>query len=256
MLILPNAERVLWWFVAVMVATIAPCLCAADSDQIGNAAAGTPEKTKTNIAASTTPGSTDVGSLATPSKKGKPLFNRSPVAGPTQTPQSQASTGAWVLKTLGALGLVIALVLVLRVILQRFNKYTPGGAEGMVEVLGRSGIGPKTNVLFLRIDRRIVVVAQGSTGLDTLVEITDPQEVAALMARFASARPKSLSEGFRGVLQRFDKDHTAAGAVEVEASVVPDEGRDGGEQYIDRTRDRLGDLLSRVRSFGPEGGGS
>ncbi|MDX1564724.1 MAG: hypothetical protein R3236_04915, partial [Phycisphaeraceae bacterium] len=66
----------------------------------------------------------------------RPLFRRSvgdeSVNGsPSQT---RVSTGTWVLKTLGALGLVIALVLVLRVFLQRFNRYTPGGADGLVEV--------------------------------------------------------------------------------------------------------------------------
>ena len=143
----------------------------------------------------------------------------------------------------------------LRVFLQRFNRYTPGGADGMVEVLGRSGIGPKTSVLFLRIDRRIVVVAQGATGLDTLMQIDDPEEVAALIGRFESARPKSLSAGFRQMLQRFDGDHVSESDGPVEASVLG-EGRDGDEQHIDRTRDRLGDLLSQVRSFKPEGGGS
>ena len=233
-------------WVVTMVATIALSGAAA-LNSFGQSALATSEKKQTSPS----------GASLKTAPADRPLFRAS--VGETSADGAPArtsvSTGTWVLKTLGALGLVLALVLVLRVFLQRFNRYTPGGADGMVEVLGRSGIGPKTSVLFLRIDRRIVVVAQGATGLDTLMQIDDPEEVAALIGRFESARPKSLSAGFRQMLQRFDGDHVSESDGPVEASVLG-EGRDGDEQHIDRTRDRLGDLLSQVRSFKPEGGGS
>jgi flagellar biogenesis protein FliO len=251
--------------VAAFCAALATTAWGADKEAIGPAESSA-LKTKSEIVA-TPPkdgelSSTDadltapkvaVKGMAPVARKPKPLLRRSMDAAESdQAPRSQPSTGSWVLKTMGALGLVIALILLLRLILQRMNRYTPSGTDGLVELLGRSAIGPKTSIMFLRIDRRIVVVAQTPAGMNTLTEINDEEQIAALMARFEAAKPQSLSVGFKSLLSRFDRDHDVPTGTEVEASSI-DEGGDSNERHLDRTRDSLGDLMARIRSYDPEG---
>ena len=97
------------------------------------------------------------------------------------------------------------------------------------------------------------VLLRSDEGINTLTEITDDQQVAALMAQFEAAKPQSLSAGFRSLLHRFDRDHDAPVGGTVESAAVAEEGSDSNEQHVDRTRDSLGDLLARIKSYGPEG---
>ncbi|MEX2673576.1 MAG: flagellar biosynthetic protein FliO [Phycisphaeraceae bacterium] len=163
-----------------------------------------------------------------------PLDDRAP----SITNSSPTGSGSWILQTLTALGVVLALIFTLRAVLMRMTGTQAGvGGNRLVEVLARATIGHKTQVVFLKIHQRVIVAAQTPNGMDTLTTLDDPDEVAWLLGQVEAAKPVSITRSFRTVMQRFDKDYT------------PDEpsNRDTSEHDVDRTRDQLSGLLSRIR---------
>lgn len=81
------------------------------------------------------------------------------------------------------LGLFGALVWVLR---------RSGGAglanvsKETLQVLGRTPLAPRQNIVLVRCGRRVLVLAVGGTNTSTLAEITDPDEINELLAGCAA----------------------------------------------------------------------
>lgn len=144
----------------------------------------------------------------------------------------------WVLNTATALGAVIVAILALRGVLARWVR--GGGTAGAhaVEVLSRTPIAARQHVTLLRIGGRILICGESPGGLRTLSEITDPDEIATLLRAAAAARPHSITRSFGSLMRRFDRSFDEA------------EGGDDAEHLLDRTRDGLSTLLSRVRTLG------
>jgi flagellar biogenesis protein FliO len=162
--------------------------------------------------------------------------------GAPNTETEPASSRSWLLQTFTALAVVIGLIYLLRLFLQKITGTGPlPGGQKLVEVLARSNIAPKTQVLFLRINQRIVVVGQTPAGLSNLTTLDDPQDVAWLLAQVQAARPLSVTQGFKQLLHRFDGDYDPA-APEVTQHNDP-------EQFVDRTRNQLSSLLTRIRTM-------
>ena len=115
-------------------------------------------------------------------------------------------------------------------------------STSVLEVLSRVSIAPRNHVLLMRLGSRILVVGDSPAGLRTLADIADPEEVAGLLAAVVAAKPNSISAGFSQMIGRFQ------GAYHDDARVA-DEGNDTAELHVDRARDRLSSLLSRVRSM-------
>lgn len=183
--------------------------------------------------------------LPVPERELRPLGVGSGEAETTEGDTSPQS-GSWVLQTVTALAIVIGLIFMLRALLMRLTGTQAGvGANRLVEVLARATIGHKTQVVFLKINQRVVVVGQTPAGMDTLTEIDDPEEVAWLLGEVEAAKPRSISQSFRSVMQRFDKDFSS----------TEETGTDASEQYVDRTRDELSGLLSRIRHLKDRPGG-
>lgn len=179
-----------------------------------------------------------------PKQENLPL-GRSSTSDGNNASASDPTGGSWMLQTLAALGVVIALMLFLRLALQRIGA-APSSRQtaGLVEVLGRTTVGPRTQVLFLRIsNQRVIVASQTSAGLQPLTELTDPDEIASLLGKIESARPNSISRSFRQFFERFDRDFPDSGATRRE------EGGDREEHLIDRTRNEVSGLLHRIRDL-------
>lgn len=178
----------------------------------------------------------------------------------TGTSQTRpANVGSWGLQTAMALGVVIMLVVLLRVFLKRVNG---AGAQatsrgGMVEVLSRSTVGPKTQVLLLKVNHRVIIAGQTQAGLNTLGVIDDPTEVAQVLAQAEAARPASISQSFSRLLSNFEKQSNELDDRDTDLSfdskanvdVAPSDSR------LDRTRGELAGLAARLRRItGTEGG--
>lgn len=122
---------------------------------------------------------------------------------PSQTSQSdslsgtQAATGSWSWQRTAMVCVVGGAMLIMLVYgSRRFRESSrfmlalgPAGRapSGVLEVLGRYPAGRGTLLILLRLDRRVLLVAQSGgrtgTGMTTLCEIDDPASVASLLAK-------------------------------------------------------------------------
>lgn len=154
-----------------------------------------------------------------------------------------SGAGSWFIQTLVALAIVLGLIYVLRIVMMRLSGTTPTGASAaLIEVLARTPIGPKTQVLFLKMNQRVIVAGQTPAGLNTLATIDEPEDVAWILSQVETANPKSISHSFKRMLGSFDKDF--------QPDVVSDEaGGDSQEEFVDRTRDEVSGVMSRLKDL-------
>lgn len=187
--------------------------------------------------------------LAPPSER-QPLGAATRSAAEPSAPlEPQPADLSWVLNTLTALGVVVGVILLARVGLTRLSRRGKNGSNSSVmEVLSRVNLAPRSQVLLIRLGQRVLVVGDSSGGLRTLADISDPQEIAALLAGVAAGRPNSISQGFSQLFNRFNSDYTGRARRD-------EEGGDGAERYVDRARDQVSGLISRVRTMTGRGGG-
>ena len=184
------------------------------------------------------------------------VTGRVPIGGPavvgspsTLGANSQkTSIGSWIRKTAGALGVVIALILLLRWIWARVTGHVPAATRSaVVEILSRTTIASRNHVLLLRIGGRIIVVNDSSAGMRTLANIDEPEEVASLLATVTANQTGSITQGFSQILHRFNSSY-------IDDDCDQDAGYDGSEFRVDRDDNQLTRLLTKVRTFGtPKG---
>lgn len=165
------------------------------------------------------------------------------VSGPATpvTDHPVSSDSSWLLQTVTALGVVLGLVMILR---RCFSQWMgrPVVAPGShaVQVLTRVAVAPRNHILLVRLGGRVLVIADSSHGLRTLANLDDPEEVASLLAAVTTSEPNSISRGFASLLQRFNSAYRPN-------QCISDEGADATEHCVDRTRDQVSSVLSRMR---------
>ena len=105
--------------------------------------------------------------------------------------------------TLASLGVVLGLFFLVMWLLRR---HLPSGSlqlpNDVLEVLGRGTIGAKQPVHLVRLGDRLLLVANNGQSLETLAEITDPDEVTRLAGLCRQAHPQSATAAFRDVFQK------------------------------------------------------
>ena len=98
-----------------------------------------------------------------------------------------------------ALGAVIAIILLLRSLLQGLTGKRPiAKANPLVKVIGRCPIASRQQVVLLKVGRRIVVVGDAGSQLSPLAQITDPDEVAALLGQIQASTGRMAKSVFSG----------------------------------------------------------
>lgn len=118
-------------------------------------------------------------------------------------PGSSSLGGNWLLSTLAALGVVIALVFVVRWLLRRGGVVSSAAPQGsVVEVLSRTTVAPRSHVVLMRVGQRVLVVSDSPAGMRTLDTVTDPGEIAELLGAVEMSRETSISKSFNGVMKR------------------------------------------------------
>ncbi len=141
---------------------------------------------------------------------------------PNGSAQDAAPVGGWLSRTIwslgGVVGLVIAIAALTRAVAKRHGglrfALTAGGRApaGLLEILGRYPVGRGTTLVLLRLERRILLLSQSGggrlgagAGFSTLCEITDPEEVAAILVGCRDAEGESMAARFKTLLSGFDK---------------------------------------------------
>ncbi len=111
------------------------------------------------------------------------------------------------IRAVGALALVIVLLLAMRIVLKRYGGPLTGGRpSGVLQVLSRFPIGRGQHLVLLQMARRIVLVHQSKTGMTSLSEVSDPDEVAQLLARVEAGSSQKQRGRFQSVLGKLISD--------------------------------------------------
>ncbi len=197
------------------------CLHGAHASPAGPDAAPAPAPTA--VTAPTQAAPAQVAAPARPAAESRALFpeNFRPVAAGTQpspAPGAVDATG-WraLLPMLGPLALVLVVIFVLAMVLKRATGNSASfmaarAPAGLLEVLGRYPVGRGQTLLLLKLDQRIVLMGQSAPtrsapgSMSTITELTDPQDVAAILLKVAESEGTGPAARFTSMLR--DAEHT------------------------------------------------
>src|SRR5687768_11212632 len=102
-----------------------------------------------------------------------------------------------------SLAIVLGLIFSLRWAAQRlFGKTVSGRASRAVQVLSRNVISPKQQLLVVQVGRRLVVVGDSGQQMNALCEITDPDEITALVGQLHEEKRETTGNPFGALFGR------------------------------------------------------
>jgi len=166
--------------------------------------AGTPVPASSTVAAAT---------WTTPTVKAEHMPTSQPMANaerstPFQPPTTNANslkkpTSTWS----STISMVVSLLLVLAIFMGVawfFRSVAPQPSRPLskevVQVLGRTPLAPRQQMVLIRFGRKLVLVSQQLGQTQTLSEIDDPGEVDHLLGLCEESNATSISNSFRDVL--------------------------------------------------------
>ena len=101
---------------------------------------------------------------------------------------------------------MIALIFLLRWFGKVFFPVATGKAQSrVVEVVSRSPLAPKQQVMLLRVGKRLLVVGDSGGQLSTLCEISDPDEVASMVGQLREEKSLVSTAAFGSLFGRFSR---------------------------------------------------
>ena len=105
-------------------------------------------------------------------------------------------------RVLGALAVVLGLLFGLRAVVRRSKWALASGGRpsGVVEILARYPVARGQQLILLKLARRVLLIHRSGSTMTTLSEVSDPDEVAALLGRIeaGSRRGGPRGEGGEG----------------------------------------------------------
>jgi hypothetical protein len=123
--------------------------------------------------------------------------------------------------------------------------------------MARTPVSPRHQLMVLRVGRRLLVVADGGAQMNTLSEITDPDEVAALLGQLQDEHGERAGKGFGSLFSKMRGSYEAEPDAEGgDTSAAPVSGGRFAEQHDDHdetdpavtsTRQELSGLMDKVR---------
>lgn len=211
-----------------------------------------PAEAKMNVAATAPPPAPSIPPSQLDSQPigGRRSADSTAPAVPEDHPQDLGMT-----RVVVALGAVIGLILLLRLAGKRFfQSPSIGRSTRAVQILARSVIAPRREVLLIRVGRRIIVVGESGAQMSPLGEISDPDEVAALVGQIQNERSESAARAFGNLFHHASQEMSGeeiAAADESESPEMPDPAtaETAVDPFISETRDELSGLSERIRGL-------
>jgi flagellar biogenesis protein FliO len=166
----------------------------------------------------------------------------------TQTSLTAGSpTSPW---NMGRVPLALGAVILLIIAMRRLGKgMLPGAANHRasraVQVLVRSTVAPKQQIMLIQVGRRLVLVGSAGAEMNPLCEIDDADEVAEVLGQIRSER-RTAAKSFRALFGRVER------AYESQDVPAPDESEgevdtNHPDAATAETREELSGLTERVR---------
>jgi hypothetical protein len=123
------------------------------------------------------------------------------------------------------------------------------GASGAIQVLARSAISPKQQVLVLQVGQRLIVVGDSGQQLSALCQIMDLDESAALIAQIQRERDQPAGNTFAALLGRAGEKFKAADEPAATAGVTHSASLNEADLGLATTREELDGLMEKVRDI-------
>ncbi len=170
-----------------------------------------------------TPGEEAGGQSGTP---GDAAETAQASGGELLAPRSMAGEA---IRVVAALVVVLGIILLLRKLVQRMVPSAAALPAKSVKLVGRTALGPRQQVLVLQVGRRLVVVGDSGQQLSPLMEVSDPDEVAAILGQAAEPSGAAFGTVFQRQRDTFEDDEddaraagaSAAGARDAETRQAP-----------------------------------
>ena len=137
------------------------------------------------------------------------------IAQATAAAQDDASQdgglGAWIdprakefARVVGALAVVIGLMLLFAALARRLGTRfaQPGRPSGVIEILARYPIGRGRRLVLIKLVRRVILVHETKAGMTLIADVSDPDEVAALLTRVEAGGARSKGPEFQAALEK------------------------------------------------------
>ena len=220
---------------ANMLSTLAPCALAAETP-----ASQSPQPT----------------AAAAPTPSSAPVFDETSIVGkraprslnPSRDNQNKADatgTGPDLWRAIISLTLVLALIIAgtyaLRYLKIKANRI--GRSPGL-EIVARTAINTKQSVCLIELGPRLLVVGVSPGHIAALDKIDDPDQIARITGRAATAQPGSISKDFANVFQgesdQYDKPENLQ---------QPPERASAEESQFGPTHNELNSLLDKVKGL-------
>jgi len=161
----------------------------------------------------------------------------------SDSPPGSTPGGLGLDRVLLALGVVLGAILALRWLGKRFlNLPSSASAAGAIRVLGQVALGARQQLLLIQVGRRLILAANSPTQTNALCELTDPDEVAQVIAKVARGGEKgagAFEESLKGAQERFEPSE------EPKTSAGPSAPSD--EPALTQTKQELTGLMDKVR---------
>jgi flagellar biosynthetic protein FliO len=149
-----------------------------------------------------------------------------------------------------ALGAVIALILALRWVAKHlFASSAAPRSGGAMRVLSRMVVSPKQQVLLVQVGRRVVVVGDSGTQMSPLSEITDADEIAALVGQINQEQSRPGMKGFGALFGRAQDPFHARGAPQAQDEDDEIVDTDGAESSADAAGSEISGLMEKIRNM-------
>ena len=107
-----------------------------------------------------------------------------------------------IFKTVAVLLGVLGLIFLLAYLARRFglSRFHSGSAESGLEVVGMRSLGPRRQVIVMKVGETLLVVGATEKSLTPLMEIRDTDEQEKILKGFRKSPPIS----FRGILAKLE----------------------------------------------------
>jgi flagellar biogenesis protein FliO len=147
------------------------------------------------------------------------------------------------------LGAVVSLIFAFKWGARRFMAGSvASGHSRAVQVISRTIVSPKQQLMLVKVGRRLVLVANTGAGMNAICEIRDEQEVADLLGQVSAERGDSVSRAFGSLFRKEEGKFSSPADDLADQPIRPDapvESQDAAA--IDGTRDELRGLMEKVR---------
>lgn len=210
-----NSNNALRRAPAAVAASLLWTLLLAANQPTARAAEGSPTAGATNAAVGigpptegNAPGAAPAGRPVTREFDKTPIRRALPAAGQGAGPTTAASkpvsgTGPDLVRVGFALAAVLGLIFFLRWGSRRLmNAPSAARTSQAIQVLTRAALSPRQQVVLIQVGRRLLVVADGGTQASALGQITDPDEVAALIGQIRAEKQAGAAASFGSLFGR------------------------------------------------------